>query len=200
MLRLLNALAVVALSAAFLVPTSPTGPDVRQGEGLIIELDLKFIEDYENRSTITSEYKIAGLSAVHRPDKDGEVHVGGWAYEAGLPCVAEVMNAAHLGTKPRLALAKAFKNGQEATVTGAWRLWGEHAGTGPQVQKKGPEPSFPLPGEHESNPDHVFEIHPVTSVKAGTMVTDAAAAIGNTPGITPYDAQGAFVQGSAAVL
>src|SRR5689334_16416450 len=73
--------------------SAPAG-GFEQGQGIVIELDNQFIKDYEYRATITSKYKIAKLSAVHPPANDGEVHVGGWAYEAGLPCVAEVMNAA----------------------------------------------------------------------------------------------------------
>jgi hypothetical protein len=164
-----------------------------QGSGIVIELDKQFIDDYENRATIESEFKIADLSAVHKPDKDGEVHIGGWAYEAGLPCVAEVMNAANKGKKPRLTFQKALNAEKKVTVTGAWRLWCEHGGTTPQIQAKGTEPEFPLPGEYESNPDHVFEIHPVTTVKFGDTDVDATEAIGETPGFTPYDAQQAFL-------
>ncbi len=167
-----------------------------QGSGIVIELDNQFIDDYENRATIESEFRIADLSAVHKIGKsgdDGEVHIGGWAYEAGLACVAEVMNAANKGKKARLAFQKALNAGQKVTVTGAWRLWCEHGGTTPQIQAKGTDPEFPLPGEYESNPDHVFEIHPVTTVKVGDTAVDATEAIGETPGYTYYDAQTAFL-------
>src|SRR5262249_14151624 len=81
------------------------------------------------------------------------------------------------------------------TVTGAWRLWGEHSGTGEQNQELEAAPPASLAGEAPSNPDHVFEIHPVTSVKLGASETPATAAIGKTPGFTPHDAQKAFVLG-----
>src|SRR5262249_53992597 len=126
------------------------------------------------------------------PAKDGEVHIGGWAHEAGLACVAEVMNAAHSGRQPRMAFRRALDEKKRGTVTGAWRLWGEHAGMAPQSQRRGSQPPFPLPGEFPSNPDHVFEIHPVTSVSVDGHVTDATGAIGETPGFTPHDATKAF--------
>jgi hypothetical protein len=167
-LSFLVGLAVVSAVLPFpLPPEAPgAGGHSNEGQGLILELDNEFIKAYENRATITSEYKIAALSKVHLPDKDGEIHGGGWSYEARLACVAEVMNAATLGNKPRLALTAAAKAGDKVTITGAWRLWGEHGGVTDQIQEpKGFEPTFPLPGEYPSNPDHIFEIHPITSIK-----------------------------------
>jgi hypothetical protein len=170
-----------------------------QGSGIVIELDNQFIEDYQNRATITSEFKIAGLSGVHGIGKsgdDGEVHIGGWSYEVGLPCVAEVMNAASSGKKGRQTFQKALNAHKKVTVTGAWRFWCEHGGLTSQIQApKGAEPKhWPLAGEHLSNPDHVFEIHPVTSVKSGNVDVDIAETIGETTGYQYYDAQVAFKQ------
>lgn len=167
-----------------------------QGQGLVIELDNAFIKKYENLATITSEFTITGISAVHPPKNDGEVHIGGWATEARLPCVSEVMNAAHSGQPALSAFKAALAAHEKVTVTGAWRLWGEHPGTAPQRQEAvGATPTFPLPGEFPSNPDHVFEIHPVTTLKVGNQTTAAAQAIGATAGQTPHDAQKAFVLG-----
>jgi hypothetical protein len=166
-----------------------------QGGGIVIELDNQFIKDQENKATIESEFTIVKLSQVHTPAKDGEVHVGGWSDRAGLATVSEVMNAATTGKEARLAFAKALDDGKKVTVTGAWRIWCEHGGTTPQIQAVGPKPDGDLPGSAQSNPDHVFEIHPVTAVKVGDQVTDAAKSIGATPGFTPHDASKAFLQG-----
>jgi hypothetical protein len=198
--RLLAGLTVLAAVVPLLLsrPASlPADHGAQQGQGVVIELDNKFIKDYENRATITSSYTLTGISAVHPPAKDGEVHAGGWAYAAGMPCVAEVMNAASSGAKDVKALRKALSDDRKVTVAGAWRLWGEHPGTAPQVQSLKTDPTFPLPGEYPSNPDHVFEIHPVTSLKVGDGPVDASAAkaIGPTAGHTPYDPQKAMVQG-----
>jgi hypothetical protein len=169
-------------------------PHEAQGGGIVIELDNKFIEKYENRATIESEFTIVKLSGVHPPANDGEIHIGGWADEAGLATVAEVMNAATSGADARKAFAKALTDQKKVTVAGAWRIWCEHGGTTPQLQAKGPKPSGDLPGAAPSNPDHVFEIHPVTSVKVGAQVTSATKAIGATPGFTPHEASKAFLQ------
>jgi hypothetical protein len=196
--RVLVGLAILVPVFLFLLrpaDEAAAGPKTKQGQGIIIELDNKFIKDHENRATITSEFTIAGISAVHKPKNDGEVHIGGWAHDAGLPCVSEVMNAANLGKKAVDVFRKALSAKQKVTVTGAWRLWCEHAGLGDQVQAIGTEPSFPLAGEAASNPDHVFEIHPVTTVKVGDKTTPATNAITSTPGHTPHDAHKAFLQG-----
>src|SRR5262249_53588893 len=149
------------------------------------ELDNEFIAKYANRATITSKYTITGISKDHPDENDGEVHVGGWADEAGVPCVAEGMNVGRAGKSAPAAFHKAFNAaGQKVTVTGAWRIWGEHAGGGNQIQARGPKPAGDLPGA-PSNPDHVFEIHPVTSVKVGDIEIDASKAIGDTPNFKP---------------
>jgi len=185
--------ALLAAAACFLLYPRPTSVDgANAGHPLVIELDNKFIEKYANRATITSEFTITGISANHPDPKDGEVHNGGWADEAGLPCVAEVMNVARAGKEAGLAFHKAFKDGTKVTVTGAWRIWGEHSGGGNQIQVLGPKPPGNLPGA-PSNPDHVFEIHPVTTVKVGDDATDATPAIGDTLNFKPNDAHHAFV-------
>ena len=168
-------------------------PHMAQGGGIIIELDNEFIKKYENRATIGSEFSIVKLSKVHAPADDAEVHVGGWSEEAGLATVAEVMNAASSGTIPRLAFVNALAAGQKVNVTGAWRIWCEHGGTTAQIQVIGPKPPGTLPGAAPSNPDHVFEIHPVTEVKVGAMVTSATNAIGPSTGFTPHTADEAFL-------
>jgi hypothetical protein len=176
-------------------PAKKHAPHETQGGGIVIELDNEFIKKYENRATIESEFSIVKLSKVHDPADDGEVHVGGWSEEAGLAAVAEVMNAATTGAEPRLAFAKALAAGKKVRVTGAWRIWCEHGGTTAQLQAVGPKPEGALPGVAPSNPDHVFEIHPVTAVKVGETVTPATKAIGPTTGFTPHTADEAFLPG-----
>jgi hypothetical protein len=96
------------------------------------------------------------------------------------------MNVKRAGKKARDAFHRALNGGKTVTVTGAWRIWGEHAGGGNQIQARA-KPDGDLPGA-PSNPDHVFEIHPVTIVKVGDDEIDAFAAIGDTPGFPPNDA------------
>ncbi len=169
---------------SLLLGYQPAGGGGNPGQGLVIELDRGFIDKYADRATITSKFTISGISAVHPAKNDAEVHVGGWSHEAGLAGVSEVMNAANLGKKATAVLRKAL-NAQQG---------GEHAGTGPEIQAAmGPNPDFDP--EVKSNPEHVFEIHPVTVVTVGKTKTSAADAIGETPGFTPHDANKAFVLG-----
>jgi hypothetical protein len=193
MRTVLGIAALLAAAACFLLHPRPTGAQsTNAGHPLVIELDNEFITKYANRATITSEFTITGISVDHLPAKDGEVHNGGRADEAGLPCVAEVMNVVGKGKKARDAFHQALNGGNKVTVTGAWRIWGEHAGGGNQFQARGPKPPGVLPGA-PSNPDHVFEIHPVTLIEVGGKQTNASVAIGDTPGFTPNDAHHAFV-------
>ncbi len=183
---------LAALACSLLRPCQTGAQPDKAGKPLIIELDNEFIKKYANRATITSEHTITGISKDHPDKNDGEVHVGGWADEAGLPCVAEVMNVIREGKKARDAFHKAMTAEKKVTVTGAWRIWGEHAGGGNQIQARGPKPDGDLPGA-PSNPDHVFEIHPVTTLKVGDVETDAIKAIGDIPHFQPRDAHLAFV-------
>jgi hypothetical protein len=182
--------ALLAAAGSFLLCPRSTDAQGQAGHPLVIELDNKFIDTYANRATITSEFTITGISRDHPDEQDGEVHNGGWADEAGLPCVAEVMNVRRKGKEARDAFHDALDAGKTVTVTGAWRIWGEHAGGGSQIQAqggRGPKPAGKLPGA-PSNPDHVFEIHPVTVLKVGNQVFDATPAIGDTLDFPPHDA------------
>ena len=185
----ISALVFTAL-LALLFTYQPVGGGGHPGQGVVIELDNAFIQKYQDRATITSKFTIAGMSAVHLPKNDGEIHIGGWSDEAGLAGVSEVMNA---GTIGRAAAAAFRKAEQPVTVTGAWRLWAEHAGTGSQMQAKGPNPNFDP--QVKSNPEHVFEIHPVTMFAVDGKKTSTTNTIGETPGFTPHDATKAFVLG-----
>ena len=49
-------------------------------------------------------------------------------------------------------------NSEAIPVTGVWRLWCEHGGDKAFVQGA----AFPEPTN--TNPDHVFEIHPITAI------------------------------------
>src|SRR5262245_40641937 len=104
---LLPAFILAALALCQLEPTpahaQKKGAGGKGQGGVIIELDDDFIEKYAERATITSELRIDGISSVHKPEKDGEAHIGGWSFDVGLACVAEVMNAGDLG-KPALGL------------------------------------------------------------------------------------------------
>jgi hypothetical protein len=72
-----------------------------------------------------------------------------------LPMVAEIINA-RLEPSAMSALQQA-SSGQKVPMSGVWRIWFEHLGTEDQVQ--GDTVEVPA----DSNPAHLFEIHPITN-------------------------------------
>ena len=141
----------VALAAALIL-----GQAARADE----EFTLKntFIEEFKNRATITATYTVDKAHPhPNAPEKDGDMHVAGRAPEIGLPTVAEIMNAKLEDSAVKL-VHKVEGTGTPIKVTGAWRLWAEHGGNAPQNQ------GDPLEPFKTTNPEHVFEIHPLTQV------------------------------------
>jgi hypothetical protein len=136
-----------------------------QNSGVYLKKD--FITKYRNKALITSTIQVK--HSHHSPkgigtsaSDDGDIHASGIPdNEIGLPIVFEVMNAKKTNNKYKV-LPNAADNGESVTVTGVWRLWFEHPG---EIQTQG-DPVVLDPDN--TNPDHVFEIHPVTSTKKGT--------------------------------
>ena len=129
-----------------------------QAETLTLSAD--FVNRNKNRATISIQFELdAHLRSPHRiasSGDDGDVHMAGRASEVQLPMVVEIMNA---GLKPQSAsidLMNQTSPGQTIPVTGVWRIWFEHPSPGDQTQ--GDTVDVPA----DSNPDHVFEIHPIT--------------------------------------
>src|ERR1043166_2587284 len=130
---------------------------------VIITLQDSFIKEFENRATITANYTV--VHTHHKPNppsKDGDIHAAGFAPEIGLNTVAEIMNAAQ--EKPAMnAIIAAEGKPKTVKITGAWRLWPEPPGGEPQVQDFSKDRTDEITN---TNPDHVFQIHPIASVNA----------------------------------
>jgi hypothetical protein len=123
-----------------------------------ITLDDSFIDTYRDRATIDVMFTVdkAGTWA-HPAFLDGDLHIAGRAPGIGLPVVAEIKNAA--SEREAVGVIHGVAGtGSPVRLAGAWRLWAEHAGSAEEVQ--GAELSV----IEETNPDHVFEIHPVTRI------------------------------------
>lgn len=125
-----------------------------------LTLSSSFVKQCKNKATIPIHLELdAHLTSPHRIAKsgdDGDIHMAGRADEVQLPMVAEIMNA---GLSPQAGSVDAMNqasSGQIIPVTGVWRIWFEHPSPGDQVQGD----SVAIPAN--SNPDHVFEIHPIT--------------------------------------
>lgn len=149
---------------------------------ITITLKNSFIEKYKNRATIEVPFAVEKAHKKPNPaSKDGDLHVAGRAAEVGLPIVAEIMNAASV---PQ-AVAKIqdlVGSAEKVPMAGAWRIWTEHGGDSEQIQGK------KIPPYKNANPDHVFEIHPVTKI-GDISVADTLRPI---EGFKPKHAQPAF--------
>src|SRR5437763_15313753 len=102
---------------------------------VVIKLNNSFIQEFANRATITATYSV--VKSHHKPNppsKDGDTHSAGTAPEIGLAAVAEIMNAKDQKAALNAILAVEGSSNETVTITGAWRLWPEHAGGEDQVQ------------------------------------------------------------------
>ena len=161
----------------------------------VVRLRNSFIEQFKNRATVSGlKFRIGrvkqAVNTIGAGGEDGDLHMSGRpGSEVALPMVAEIVNA---GLKLKggglsdpqkaVALAKPLKANTEVTMSGVWRLWFEHPPSVTLVQGQ----TVPLPTT--TNPDHIFEIHPVTEFNGQSTV----ASFVPIPGYTAYAAAKAF--------
>jgi hypothetical protein len=151
-----------------------------------ITLRNSFIENSKNRATLTTGFRIL-FHNFHKIAEDGDAHVAGLTEDVGLACVSEIMNIADHEDAQALVI-KLQNSQQQTTVSGVWRLWCEHPDqhpdtAGPQIQ------GDVIPEYPDSNPNHVFEIHPLTRV-GGLDLLDTFHPI--PPGYKTKEAKKAF--------
>ena len=121
-------------------------------------LQRKFIEAYKDRVTIAANFTVDDAPSGPSPNLfDGDMHFAGRAPEVGLRMVAEIVNAGEEDSAVA-QVRRAAKSHRPIPITGAWRLWPEHALGAPEVQ------GVPIPALENAYPDHVFEIHPVLTL------------------------------------
>ena len=141
-----------------------------------ITLENSFIEKYKDRATIDVAFTVdKSNQRPHPAFLDGDVHIAGRVPQIGLPIVAEIKNAAHEPDVVGL-IRRAAGNEEPLRLVGAWRLWPEHVGKAPEVQGDYVAP------EAFTNPDHVFEIHPVTRVDDKSLLDSLHPVHGYSPG------------------
>ena len=152
---------------------------------VVIKLNNSFIDEFKNRATIDATYSV--VKTHHKPNppsKDGDTHSAGTAPEIGLPAVAEIMNAKEQTAALNAVVAVEGSKTKTLKITGAWRLWAEHAGGKDQVQ------GAAVPPFNTTNPDHVFQIHPIVRVND----IDVRKSLHPIAGFTAKDAERAFLQ------
>jgi hypothetical protein len=149
-----------------------------------ITLQNSFIKQYANRATMTANCVIDHAHPKPNPPiKDGDLHIAVRSNDIRLPAVAEIMNAASEPAALNLVKVKDATD-QPVQIKGAWRLWCEHPGTTPQVQGR------PVTPAKNTNPDHVFEIHPISSIGNITVLESFKP----IAGYKPYPAEKAFAR------
>ncbi len=147
-------------------------------------LQRSFIEKYKNRATIDGTFVVDHAHKhPNSPAADGDLHASGRSEEVGLPMVSEVMNAADAQQRSVIDAIHTNEGNAAATpISGAWRIWFEHPSIVPQVQFAN------VPPAANTNPDHCFEIHPITQY-AGNSILNSLREILD---YTPKDAEKAF--------
>ena len=166
----------VVIALVLLIFSTTTYADVQ------ITLHNSFIEKYKNTATIDVSYVVdKAHKHPNRAANDGDLHIAGRAKEVKLPIVAEIMNAASESDAVD-AVHNAEGTSHAIHMKGAWRIWMEHGGDSIQTQ------GHQLSPFTTTNPDHVFEIHPVTAV-GNLSLLDSFHPI---DGFTPKDAERAF--------
>ena len=136
---------------------------------MTLALNRKFVEDNKRRAMVTVKLRVdhhpKSPHGISKGAEDGDIHMAGRSDQIRLPLVAEIMNAA---AKDQETVRKALDQSSgdvPLDVTGVWRIWFEHpASSGNQVQGE------PVEVAGTSNPDHVFEIHPIVQFAGEDIV------------------------------
>lgn len=127
----------------------------------LIRLKNSFIDQFKDRATITADCFVDAAHgkpkkpSASKPSNDGDIHVATRCASIGLSSVSEVLNAADVPEIVESIGALVGQN-QSASLTGVWRIWPEHGGDIEHIQGQA------IPVAANTNPDHVFEIHPLT--------------------------------------
>lgn len=132
---------------------------------ITVALTKGFVKKYKDRATISTNFNVDKFHKKPNPigtgSKDGDVHIAGRDTVVRLPMVAEIINGKL--EKDAFDFLLSLDEGDSVPLVGVWRLWFEHPGSEDQIMG---EPD-PLAIPTNTNPDHVFEFHPVT--KFGTF-------------------------------
>ena len=152
---------------------------------ITLALNKSFVKKVRNKATITTNLTVDAHPkdphSIKDDGDDGDIHMAGRDSLIQLPLVAEILNARREPTAMQLLKTLGIV---PVSVTGVWRIWFEHLGTVDQIQGT----PAPNPAPKGSNPDHLFEIHPITTF-AGVDVLDSFVEV---PGYKAYPASIAF--------
>jgi hypothetical protein len=130
-----------------------------------IILRKSFIDSIKNRVMIEAEYYVVKMHEhPNPPSQDGDMHVAGYSKSIGLPLVSEIMNAKF--EDEAVDTLRSYEGAATPVfIKGVWRIWCEHSGNDKEDQGSEFAPI------DNTNPDHVFEIHPITKVNDINMIS-----------------------------
>ena len=131
-----------------------------------VRLKRAWVVAFADRTSMDASMDVRWAHSSPNPvAEDGDMHFAGVSADVGFPFVAEVVNARLTGQQTAVTTIKqhASNGGTTSkpvlTIHGAWRLWFEHPSER-QTQGSKSDPFYP---DH-TNPNHSFEIHPVSQV------------------------------------
>ena len=143
---------ILSLVALLVVTPLTTYADIT------ISLTRGFVKKNKDRATISTTFEVNKFheepNRIGTGSQDGDVHIAGRDTVVRLPMVAEILNGKL--ESDTFNFLRGMSEGQSVPLVGVWRLWFEHPGSEDQIQ--GEEVGVPA----DTNPDHVFEFHPVT--------------------------------------
>jgi hypothetical protein len=153
----------------------------------VVRLRNSFIAHIKNRAQVTNlpftvDHAKGDINSISEGSADGDMHVAGRPGSfVALPMVAEVVNG-RLVKDTVVARLRELAGKPATTISGVWRLWFEHPPDVVLVQ------GGTVPKPSDTNPDHIFELHPITEVDG----RKAASSFQMVPGYTAYTAAKAF--------
>lgn len=153
---------------------------------ITMTLRKSFIDSFKNKLTIATNYEV--YFAHKHPNtakKDGDLHFAGHDKKIGMPIVAEIMNAKEFDNAVDVVhdFEGKGKPQNKVNLTGVWRLWCEHPGDIADFNQARMKIEI-----ENTNPAHVFELHPVTKIDT----IDLSASLHKISGYTYKDAEDAF--------
>ena len=125
---------------------------------ITISLTRGFVKKNKDRATLSTTFEVNRFhkkpNRIGTGSQDGDVHIAGRDTVVLLPMVAEILNGKLESDTFDFLLG--MTEGQSVPLVGVWRLWFEHPGHEDQIQ------GAAVAEPDDTNPDHVFEFHPVT--------------------------------------
>jgi hypothetical protein len=161
-------------------------PVLANAQNYEVRLKRAWVSKFADRTSIDATMDVRhshhSANTIKSGGDDGDMHFSGVSPQVGLPFVAEIVNAAVSTQKPAESAIIAKEGTGKVTLRGAWRLWFEHPSK--KQTQGGSNPFSP----DNTNPDHSFEIHPISHVNT----FDIGKSFIPVKGYTAYTADVAF--------